>query len=104
MSENVDKSAYRGYLGKSELVVLPLSKKDRKAGRAVGVPKYSPFLIPKLIVNIASGHISIKYGFSGVNYATVSACASANHALIVAADNIKLEGLIMPWWVDLKPL
>jgi len=60
------------------------------AGRAVGVPKYSPFLIPKLIVNIASGHISIKYGFSGVNFATVSACASANHALILAADNIKL--------------
>jgi len=60
------------------------------AGRAVGVPKYSPFLIPKLIVNIASGHISIKYGFSGVNFASVSACASANHALIMAADNIKL--------------
>jgi len=60
------------------------------AGRAVGVPKYSTFLIPKLIVNIASGHISIKYGFSGVNFATVSACASANHAMILAADNIKL--------------
>lgn len=60
------------------------------AGRAVGVPKYNPFLIPKLIVNIASGHISIKYGFSGVNFATVSACASANHALIAAADNIRL--------------
>jgi len=60
------------------------------AGRAVGVPKYSPFLIPKLIINIASGHISIKYGFSGVNFATVSACASANHALILASDNIKL--------------
>ncbi|MBK9982315.1 MAG: beta-ketoacyl-ACP synthase II [Saprospiraceae bacterium] len=61
-----------------------------EAGRAVGVPKYSPFLIPKLISNIAPGHISIKYGFSGVNLATVSACASANHALIIAADNIRL--------------
>lgn len=61
-----------------------------EAGRAVGVPRYSPFLIPKLISNIASGHISIKYGFSGVNYASVSACASANHALIAAADNIRL--------------
>jgi 3-oxoacyl-[acyl-carrier-protein] synthase II len=60
------------------------------AGRAVGVPKYSPFLIPKLITNIAPGHISIKYGFSGVNFSSVSACASANHALIMAADNIKL--------------
>ena len=47
-----------------------------EAGRAIGVPKYSPFLIPKLISNIASGHISIKYGFAGVNYASVSACAS----------------------------
>lgn len=61
-----------------------------EAGRAIGVPKYSPFLIPKLISNIASGHISIKYGFSGVNYASVSACASANHAIIQAADNIRL--------------
>ena len=60
------------------------------AGRAVGVPKYNPFLIPKLIVNIAAGHISIKYGFSGVNFAPVSACASANHAVILAADNIRL--------------
>jgi 3-oxoacyl-[acyl-carrier-protein] synthase II len=54
------------------------------------VPKYSPFLIPKLITNIAPGHISIKYGFSGVNFASVSACASANHALIMSADNIRL--------------
>lgn len=61
-----------------------------EAGRAVGVPRYSPFLIPKLISNIASGHISIKYGFSGVNFASVSACASANHALIAGADNIRL--------------
>ncbi len=66
-----------------------------EAGRAIGVPKYSPFLIPKLIANIASGHISIKYGFSGVNYASVSACASANHALIGAADNIRLGRIDM---------
>lgn len=61
-----------------------------EAGRAVGVPRYSPFLIPKLISNIAPGHISIKHGFSGVNFTSVSACASANHALIAAADNIRL--------------
>jgi len=60
------------------------------AGRAQGVPKYSPFLIPKLISNIASGHISIRYGFAGVNFATVSACASSNHTMISAADNIRL--------------
>lgn len=61
-----------------------------EAGRAVGLPRYSPFLIPKLISNIASGHISIKYGFSGVNFASVSACASANHSIILGADNIRL--------------
>lgn len=52
--------------------------------------KYSPFLIPKLISDIAPGHISIKYGFRGINYATVSACASSSHSLINASDYIKL--------------
>src|SRR4030095_1824972 len=69
---------------------MTFQEEIEEAGRAVGVPKYSPFLIPKLISNIAPGHISIKYGFSGVNFASVSACASANHALIAAADNIRL--------------
>lgn len=53
-------------------------------------PKYSPFLIPKLIADIAPGHISIKYGFRGANYATVSACASSTHALANAFDFIRL--------------
>ena len=61
-----------------------------EAGRAVGVPRYSPFLIPKLITNIAPGLISMQYGFTGINYATVSACASSNHAIINSADYIKL--------------
>lgn len=55
-----------------------------------GDPKYSPFLIPKLIADIAPGHISMKYNFRGPNYSTVSACASASHAISVAADYIKL--------------
>ena len=53
-------------------------------------PRYSPFLIPKLIIDIAPGHISMKYGFQGINYGTVSACASSSHALINAADYIRL--------------
>jgi 3-oxoacyl-[acyl-carrier-protein] synthase II len=52
--------------------------------------RYSPFLIPKLISDIAPGHISIKYGFRGINYATVSACASSSHSIANAADYIKL--------------
>ncbi len=55
-----------------------------------GIPRYNPFMIPKMISDIAAGHISIKYGFRGVNYATVSACASSSHALINAFDYIRL--------------
>lgn len=55
-----------------------------------GTPRYNPFMIPKMISDIAAGHISIKYGFRGVNYATVSACASSSHALINAFDYIRL--------------
>lgn len=53
-------------------------------------PRYNPFMIPKMIADIAPGHISIKYGFRGINFGTVSACASATHAFIVALDNIRL--------------
>lgn len=55
-----------------------------------GTPRFSPFLIPKMIADIAPGHISIKYGFRGVNYSTVSACASSTHALMNAFDYIRL--------------
>jgi 3-oxoacyl-[acyl-carrier-protein] synthase II len=54
------------------------------------IPRYSPFMIPKLIADIAPGHISIKYGFRSVNYATVSACASASHAICNSFDMIRL--------------
>lgn len=47
-----------------------------------GTPRFSPFFIPKMISDIASGHISMKYGLRGPNYATVSACASSTNALI----------------------
>lgn len=53
-------------------------------------PKFSPFFILKMISDIAAGHISLKYGFKGPNFSTVSACASSNHAIIVAADQIRL--------------
>ncbi len=55
-----------------------------------GIPRYNPFMITKMISDIAPGYISIKYGFRGINYATVSACASAAHALGNAFDNIRL--------------
>ncbi len=55
-----------------------------------GTPRFNPFLIPKMIIDIVPGHISIKYGFQGINYGTVSACASATHALINSFDYIRL--------------
>ena len=53
------------------------------------LPRFSPFLITKMIVNMPAGVVSIKYGFRGPNYATVSACASSAHSIIDAFDNIR---------------
>ncbi len=53
-------------------------------------PKYNPFFIPKMIADIASGHISMDYGYHGPNYGVVSACASSNNAIIDAFNLIRL--------------
>ena len=55
-----------------------------------GTPKFNPFFIPKMIGDIACGHISIKYGFRGPNFGTVSACASSTNAIIDAFNYIRL--------------
>lgn len=55
-----------------------------------GTPRFNPFFIPKMIADIAAGHISIKYGLRGPNYVTVSACASATNAMIDAFNYIRL--------------
>ena len=55
-----------------------------------GTPRFSPFFIPMMITDIAPGHISIRNGLRGPNYATVSACASSTHALIDAFNTIRL--------------
>lgn len=54
-----------------------------------GTPRFSPFFVPKMITDLAAGHISIKYGFMGPNYCVTSACASANHAMIDALNLIR---------------
>ena len=54
-----------------------------------GTPRYNPFFIPKLISDIPAGHISIKHGFRGPNFTTVSACASSTNSLIDAFNYIK---------------
>ncbi len=58
--------------------------------RGDGTPRFNPFFIPKMIADIASGHISIHYGFRGPNYTTTSACASSNNAMIDAFNLIRL--------------
>lgn len=55
-----------------------------------GTPRFNPFFIPKMILDIASGHISMKWGFRGPNFATVSACASSTNAIIDAFNYIRL--------------
>lgn len=55
-----------------------------------GTPRFSPFFIPKMIADIAAGHISMKYGFRGPNFCTVSACASSTHAIIDSFNYIRL--------------
>lgn len=58
--------------------------------RGDGTPRYSPFFIPRMIADSASGNISIKNGFRGPNFVTTSACASSNDAIIAAFNNIRL--------------
>jgi 3-oxoacyl-[acyl-carrier-protein] synthase II len=55
-----------------------------------GTPRFNPFFIPKMILDIAAGQISMRYGFRGPNFAVVSACASSTNAIIDAFDNIRL--------------
>lgn len=55
-----------------------------------GTPRYNPFFIPKMIIDIAAGHISMRYGLRGPNFSTVSACASSTNALIDAFNYIRL--------------
>lgn len=63
--------------------VFSFSKSD-------GTPRFSPFFIPKMIADIAAGHISMKYGFRGPNFCTVSACASSSHAITESYTQIRL--------------
>ena len=64
------------------------------------VPRFNPFFIPKMISDIAPGLISIKYGFRGPNFATVSACASSNNAIVDSFNYIRLgmaKAIVTGW-------
>lgn len=53
-------------------------------------PRFSPFMVLKMLPNMAAGHISLKYGYRGVGYAAVSACSSSTHSIMCAVDQIRL--------------
>ena len=65
-----------------------------------GTPRFNPFFIPKMILDIAAGQISMRHGFRGPNFAVVSACASSTNGMITAADNIRLgkADIIISLW------
>ena len=67
-----------------------LEKEIRDYTNGDGTPRFNPFFIPKMIGDIAPGYISIKYGFRGPNFGTVSACASSNNSIIDAFNYIRL--------------
>ena len=67
-----------------------MAKEITDFAKGDGTPRFSPFFIPRMISDIAAGHISIKYGFRGPNFGTVSACATSTNAIIDAATYIRL--------------
>ncbi|MEP7322677.1 MAG: beta-ketoacyl-ACP synthase II [Saprospiraceae bacterium] len=71
--------------------LLSLEHEIIEFAKGNGTPRFNPFTIPRMISDIAPGHISIHYGFRGPNYATVSACASSNHSILSSVDQIKLN-------------
>ena len=70
--------------------LLTLEKELKDYTNGDGTPRFNPFFIPKMIGDIAPGYISIKYGFRGPNFGTVSACASSNNAIVDAFNYIRL--------------
>jgi 3-oxoacyl-[acyl-carrier-protein] synthase II len=68
-----------------------LEKEIMDYSNGSGVPRYNPFMIPKMIANMGAGHISMAHNLRGPSYATVSACASGGHALAAAADDIRMD-------------
>lgn len=70
--------------------LLTFQEEVKSYARGDGTPRFNPFFIPKMIPDLSAGHISIKYGFRGPNYVTVSACASSTNALYDAFTFLRL--------------
>jgi 3-oxoacyl-[acyl-carrier-protein] synthase II len=88
--ENVDKDRFGVIWGAGIGGLKTFQEECIAFGNGDGTPRFNPFFIPKMIADIAPGHISIKYGLRGPNFTTVSACASSTNAIIDAATYIRL--------------
>ena len=90
-NESIDKKRVGVIVGSGIGGIETLSEEIMGYCEGGKTPRFNPFLIPKMIPDIIAGLISIKYGFMGPNYATVSACASSAHAMSNAFDMIRLN-------------
>ncbi len=90
LENNVDKDRIGVIWGSGIGGLKSLQDECVQFGRGDGTPRFSPFFIPRMIADLAAGHISIKYGFRGPNFVTVSACASASNAVIDAFNYLRL--------------
>ena len=89
-SEKIDKSRIGVIFGSGIGGLKTFQEEVEKFTKGDGYPRFSPFFIPKMISDIAAGHISIKHGFRGPNFATVSACATSTNAIIDAFNYVRL--------------
>lgn len=88
---NLDHDRIGVVLGSGIGGLLTFQQQVLEFGQGDGTPRFNPFFIPKMISDIAPGHVSMKFGFRGPNYTTVSACASATNALIDSFNLIRLD-------------
>jgi 3-oxoacyl-[acyl-carrier-protein] synthase II len=88
--ENIDHDRVGVIWGAGIGGIITFLEEAGNYAKGTGVPRFSPFFIPKMIADIAPGHISMKYGFRGPNYGTISACASSTHAIGDAYNLIRL--------------
>ncbi len=87
--EKIDLTRFGAIVGSGIGGIDFFSQEVSKFATGDGTPRFNPFFIPKMIINIVAGHISIKYGLKGPSYSPVSACATSSHCLIDAALLIK---------------
>lgn len=89
LDANIDKERVGVIWASGNGGIGTLEEQVQEFANGDGTPRFSPFMVPKMIANIAPGLISIKYGFKGINYATVSACAASNNAIMDALNYIR---------------